>query len=215
MQVNRPQVRADDIEGTADALSGQCTTVSLIEKEVPFLRRAARRWYTERADSEDLVQDTLERALASAHLWEPGSNLRGWLFTVMRNCFLLNIKKCRRRAVALALLGSRLAPPPANGPIERLTVRDLARAFHRLTPRQRTAIALTSINGESYESAAQIMKVSTAAVRAHLARGRECLRQAVFAGSTTSPLWPRTSRGTQGRSRAAVAVQSIPRGCSL
>jgi DNA-directed RNA polymerase specialized sigma24 family protein len=72
--------------------------------------------------------------------------------------------------------------------MERLIVRDLARAFGCLPPSQRAAIVLTSINGESYEAAAQIMNTSTAAVRAHLARGRERLRESVLAGSITSPL---------------------------
>src|SRR5437870_3633744 len=53
-----------------------------IEAEIPFLRRAVRRWCREAADADDLVQDTLLRALASAHLWQPGSNLRAWLVTI-------------------------------------------------------------------------------------------------------------------------------------
>src|SRR5712691_2618807 len=59
-----------------------------IEAEIPFLQRVVRRWYREAADADDLVQDTLLRALASAHLWQPGSNLRAWLVTIMRNQFL-------------------------------------------------------------------------------------------------------------------------------
>ena len=51
-----------------------------IEDEIPFLRRAARRWQREKADVDDLVQDTLAQALANQHLWQPGSNLRGWLY---------------------------------------------------------------------------------------------------------------------------------------
>src|SRR5215211_5333252 len=61
-----------------------------IEAEIPFLRQAARRWrHRETADADDLVQDTLIRALANAHLWEPGTNLRAWLVTIMHNQFLL------------------------------------------------------------------------------------------------------------------------------
>src|SRR5437879_657790 len=58
-----------------------------IEDEIPFLRRSARRWHREQADIDDLVQDTLAQALANKHLWEPGSDLRGWLYTIMRNRF--------------------------------------------------------------------------------------------------------------------------------
>ena len=56
--------------------------------EVPFLRRAVRRWHGVGADADDLVQETLLRALANSHQWEPGTNLRAWLFTIMRNQFL-------------------------------------------------------------------------------------------------------------------------------
>src|SRR6266478_9246594 len=59
-----------------------------IEAEIPFLKRTVRRWHREKADADDLVQDTLVQALANAHLWQPGSDLRAWLYTIMRNRFL-------------------------------------------------------------------------------------------------------------------------------
>ena len=67
-----------------------------IENEIPFLRRAVRRWHRGQADADDLVQDTLVRALANAHLYEPGSDLRAWLFTIMRNQFLAGVAKANR-----------------------------------------------------------------------------------------------------------------------
>jgi RNA polymerase sigma-70 factor (ECF subfamily) len=72
-----------------------------IEAEIAFLRQAVRCWrHCETADAQDLVQDTLIRALASAHLWEPGANLRAWLVTIMRNQFLSNVDRHQRAAVA-------------------------------------------------------------------------------------------------------------------
>jgi len=67
-----------------------------IESEIPFLRRAVRRWHRDQADADDLVQDTLVRALANAHLYEPGSDLRAWLFTIMRNQFFARAAKANR-----------------------------------------------------------------------------------------------------------------------
>ena len=64
-----------------------------IENEIPFLRRAARRWHREPADLDDLVQDTLAQALANQHLWQPGTDLRGWLYTIMRNRFLASVTR--------------------------------------------------------------------------------------------------------------------------
>src|SRR5215470_9698428 len=72
-----------------------------LEEEIPFLRRNARRWYRENADAEDLVQDTLVQALANAHLWQPGTDLRAWLYTIMRNRALAGLKKSARSATAL------------------------------------------------------------------------------------------------------------------
>src|ERR1700751_4911368 len=59
----------------------------MLEAELPFLRRNAGRWHREPADADDLVQETILRALSSAHLWQPGTNLRAWLVTIMRNQF--------------------------------------------------------------------------------------------------------------------------------
>src|SRR5229473_3475456 len=67
-----------------------------IEDEIPFLKRAVRRWHRDKADADDLVQDTLVQALANAHLWQPGSDLRAWLFTIMRNRFLGTVAKSHR-----------------------------------------------------------------------------------------------------------------------
>src|SRR5260370_15526086 len=67
-----------------------------IEDEIPFLRRTVRRWHREKADADDLVQDTLVRALTNADLWQSGTNLRGWLFAIMRNQFLAGIGKSNR-----------------------------------------------------------------------------------------------------------------------
>ena len=75
-------------------------TWSHLKAEIPYLRRAARRRYRAAADVDDLVQDTLIRALASAHLWEAGTNFRAWLVTIMRNQFFTNVAKMQRATLA-------------------------------------------------------------------------------------------------------------------
>ena len=84
--------------------SAMATIGPQIEAEIPFLQRVVRRWYREAADADDLVQDTLLRALASAHLWQPGSNLRAWLVTIMRNQFLESIGRIRRWDAAAKII---------------------------------------------------------------------------------------------------------------
>jgi len=157
-----------------------------IENEIPFLRRAVRRWHREHADADDLVQDTLVRALANAHLYEPGSDLRAWLFTIMRNQFLAGAAKANRFISMLRVFAE--ADHGAGGdPSEtRLVLRDVAGALRRLPSKQRTAVMLACVEGKSYEEVAEAMGLSVSAVRCHLARGRSRLRTAMEADQPRS-----------------------------
>src|SRR5690348_6258038 len=103
-----------------------------IENELPFLRRSVRRWHREQADADDLVQDTLVQALANAHLWEPGSDLRAWLFTIMRNRFLAGAIRSTRSAAAMERIGAARSAPLAEEGELRLILRDLSAALRRL-----------------------------------------------------------------------------------
>jgi RNA polymerase sigma-70 factor, ECF subfamily len=157
-----------------------------IENEIPFLRRAVRRWHRGQADADDLVQDTLVRALANVHLYEPGSDLRAWLFTIMRNQFLAGAAKANRFVSMLRVFAE--ADHGAGGdPSEiRLVLRDVAGALQRLPSKQRTAVMLACVEGKSYEEVAEAMGLSVSAVRCHLARGRNRLRTAVEADQPRS-----------------------------
>jgi RNA polymerase sigma-70 factor (ECF subfamily) len=156
--------------------------------EIPFLRRTVRRWRREAADADDLVQDTLVRALANAHLWKPGSDLRAWLFTIMRNQFLATVARSSRVAALPNLCPVDL---PVEDPHEaRLVLRDVGAALGRLPMRQRAAIRLVGFDGKSYEDVAAAMGLSVGAVRCHLARGRDRLRTAVLGNEPRSPCAP-------------------------
>jgi RNA polymerase sigma-70 factor (ECF subfamily) len=158
----------------------------LIEAEIPFLKRRARRWHRQGADADDLVQDTLLRALASAHLWEPGSNLRAWLLTIMRNQFLTEVAKSQRAKLDGEII--ELADTHATENAElRLTLRDVERAARRLPQKQRAAMQMAGIEGRSYREIASVMNVSVDAVRCHLARARNALRTAVY--RRDEPTW--------------------------
>jgi RNA polymerase sigma-70 factor (ECF subfamily) len=165
-----------------------------IEGELPFLRRIVRRWHRERADADDLVQDTLVRALANAHLWQSGTSLRAWLFAIMRNQFLAGIGKSNRLAAALqsfAEADRSRAPDPHEA---RLILQDVAGALKRLPSKQRTALLLAGVEGKSYDEVAQAMGLSVGAVRCHLARGRDRLRTATDGATDTSPFSRRAGR---------------------
>jgi RNA polymerase sigma-70 factor (ECF subfamily) len=150
-----------------------------IEDELPFLRKTVRRWHRDRANAEDLVQDTVLQALANAHLWQPGSNLRGWLVTIMRNQFLAAVAKSKRSAEFLTMIASRDGHWPHDASGVRLLLRDVDRALRRLTAIQRTVLVAVGVEGKSYSDVAQMLGISVGAVRCHLARARERLRAAV------------------------------------
>src|SRR5215469_9571215 len=113
-----------------------------IESEIPFLRRAVRRWHREQADADDLVQDTLVRALANSHLYQPGSDLRAWLFTIMRNQFLAGAAKANRFISMLRVFAETDHGAGGDPSETRLVLRDVAGALRRLPSKQRIAVML-------------------------------------------------------------------------
>jgi RNA polymerase sigma-70 factor (ECF subfamily) len=179
-------VPANDVAGPQPAAGSSPSGSDLrreIEAELPFLRRSARRWYRDKANADDLVQDTVLQALANARLWQSDSNLRGWLYTIMRNRFYAAAARSKRSDAVLDAVAAADSAAPAGSSEARLVMRDLERALYRLPSHQQTAIRLVGIDGRSYEEAAQIMEMSVAAVRCHLARGRERLRTMIEGGA--------------------------------
>ena len=162
-----------------------------IESEIPFLRRTVRRWHRDAADADDLVQDTLVQALANWQLWQPGTDLRAWLYTIMRNRFLARINKSATSASALKEIARTepAAAPPASE--WRLLLLDLGAALRRLSIEQRSAVLLIGVEGKSYAEAAESMGTSVGAVRSHLSRGRDRLKTAMHGSDTRTPFAPR------------------------
>jgi RNA polymerase sigma-70 factor, ECF subfamily len=176
-----------------------------IENEIPFLRRTVRRWHRDKADADDLVQDTLVQALANAHLWQPGTDLRAWLYTIMRNRFLAGVNKSARSASALKEIAEPGPTSTAHASELRLLLRDLGAALRRLSSNQRSAVLLIGVEGKSYTEAAQSMGTSVGAVRSHLSRGRDRLKTAVDGTDTRSPFAPRPAVAPRVTTPPAVA----------
>jgi len=159
----------------------------LLEQEISYLRRSARRWYREPAEAEDLVQDTLVRALASAHLWQPGTNLRAWVTTIMRNQFFTAVAQANRARKMQELQELATESSTRETQTSRLELQELTVAIHRLPLVQRLAILMVAVDDKSYQEVAEAMNLSIGAVRCHLARGRARLRKIVYDRSETSP----------------------------
>ncbi len=150
------------------------TDRALVVAELPRLRRYARALTGDAARADDLVQDTLERALSRWTLWRAGSNLRAWLFAIMHNLFVNQIKSGQR----IEYYGDDPPPEPQARPTQSdaLEVRDLAAALQRLPVEQREVMLLVGLEELSYEEAAKALGIPVGTVMSRLCRGRERLR---------------------------------------
>src|SRR5574340_779141 len=108
----------------------------MIEQHIPRLRRYARALVGDRAHADDLVQDTLERAWGKFHLWRRGSDLRAWLFAIMHNVHVNNLRKNVAAPSLLPLEESALEVPVRAGQEDGLLVRDLQAALGCLPQEQ-------------------------------------------------------------------------------
>ncbi|CUW40522.1 ECF subfamily RNA polymerase sigma factor [Magnetospirillum sp. XM-1] len=155
---------------------------SQIEAEIPGLRRYARALSGNAAQADDLVQDCLERALARPALWRREGNLRAWLFTILRNVW---IDELRRRKVRPDMNGmDESVDTMASAPnqMDRLAVRDMAAALAQLAPEQRETVLLVGLEGMSYAEVAVVTGVPVGTVMSRLKRGRDRLAQLMHGG---------------------------------
>ena len=183
--------------------------VEQIIDQIPFLRRTVRRWHREAPDADDLVQDTLVQALANEHLWQAGSDLRAWLFTIMRHQFLAAVAKSNR-AAALARVCA-VDDPVTDLGEARLVLRDVGTVLRRLPMKQRAALQLAGVEGKTYEEVAAAMGLSVGAVRSHLARARNRLKAAIRGSDLRSPCVDRSSRLPPPSAHAAFGNRSSVR----
>jgi RNA polymerase sigma-70 factor (ECF subfamily) len=174
----------------------------LIEAEIPRLRRYARALTRDVARADDLVQSCLARALAKQHLWQPGTDLRAWLFTILHNQHVNDVRRSVREGVAVAI--EEMAPVLSVGPraTAALELRDLEAAIAKLAPEQRQVILLVGLEGMQYEEVALILGVPVGTVRSRLSRGREQLRRLMDMGEEAAPRAAQAADSDQQR-RAA------------
>ena len=149
----------------------------LLEKEIPRLRRYARALTRDVFRADDLVQDTLVRAIARQHYWQCGTDLHAWLFTIMHNQNVNGVRRSVREGIAVEYDDEWLFPSAATDPIGRLSLRDLDRALARISEEQRRVILLIGLEGTSYQEAATILDVPVGTIRSRVFRGRESLRK--------------------------------------
>ena len=140
---------------------------------IPRLRRYARALAGDRMAADDLVQDTLERSWSKLHLYRRGTDLRAWMFTIMHNVYV-NQLRAMRPSVPLDEEMPELAPPARE--TDTLVLRDLDAAIRRLPPEQREVLLLVALEDMSYGEAAATLGIPIGTVMSRLARAREKLR---------------------------------------
>ena len=148
----------------------------LIIREIPSLRAYARLLVGERNRADDLVQDCLERAWSRAHLFRAGGDMRVWLFTILHNLYVSDIRQQQRRptVVPLAEHDATLAAPPRED--FHMEIADLDRALVELPADQRAAVLLVGVEDMSYEEAAAVLAIPVGTLMSRLHRGRKRLR---------------------------------------
>jgi RNA polymerase sigma factor (sigma-70 family) len=152
---------------------------------IPRLRRYARALAGDRARADDLVQDTLERAWNKFHLWRPGSDLRAWLFTVMHNVHVNQIRASRDHAM-LDDEGAEMAIAGTQG--ASLEIRDLERSLALLPAEQREVLLLVALEDMSYAEVASVLGIPIGTVMSRLSRAREKLRAMMHGTPVTARL---------------------------
>ena len=152
--------------------------------EIPRLRRYARAMLGDRAAADDLVQDTLERAWSRLKQWRQGSDLRAWLFGIMHN---LRVDQLRRlKPITRPVEEGDYEQPTRATQTDALELKDLESALDQLPDEQREVVLLVALEEMSYADIAAMLEIPAGTVMSRLSRGRERLRQ-IIAGVGDKP----------------------------
>jgi RNA polymerase sigma-70 factor (ECF subfamily) len=151
---------------------------------LPRLRRFARVITRNVPDADDLVQVAVEKALARAAQWRPGSRLDSWMFGIMKNAWIDEIRARRRRERVHAPeeAGAQVGDTSAEARDIALSVQA---AMARLPEEQRMAIALVLVEGLTYKDAAETLAIPIGTLTSRLARGRESLQRLLGDGGSS------------------------------
>ncbi len=152
---------------------------------LPRLRRFGRAVTRHREDADDLVQMALERALQRAEQWQPGTRLDSWMFRIMQNAWIDEMRARARRSEIFAAEeeGEHVGVSSSDTQIDALAVR---RAIAQLSDDQRVVVGLVLVEGLPYKEAAAVLDIPIGTLTSRLARAREALQ--ALLGDTTQGL---------------------------
>ena len=148
---------------------------------IPALRRFACRFCRNSSEIDDLVQETLVKAIAASDTFEPGTRLKSWLFTIMRNVYCTSYNKQRRVVLGLDRTDDWILPSPAT---QEWTVRgkELQGAIACLSDDHREVVDLVLVQGWTYDEVASLKSCAVGTIKSRISRARE--RLAIAMGDT-------------------------------
>lgn len=141
---------------------------------IPYLRAFARGLVKDRTLADDVVQDTLVRALSCRSQFQPGTNLRGWLTVILRNRYFNLLRKDNCRSEVSVDI-EQFCGCASGGQEEAMEWQDFMKAYRRLPSIQQQALAMIGANGLSYEEAAQQMGCMVGTMKSRVSRARHRL----------------------------------------
>jgi RNA polymerase sigma-70 factor (ECF subfamily) len=165
-------------------------TIDLIEAEIPRLRRYARYLAREADRADDLVQECLMRAIAKIDSWTPGTNLRAWLFVILRNCHINEVRRGQRTSLFGEMSSDYDVVPTPAGQEAHISLLEVRDAYLNLSEEHREVLLLVAIEGLQYEEAAAILEIPVGTIRSRLSRARQTLRDALDDGRAMVPPGP-------------------------
>jgi RNA polymerase sigma-70 factor (ECF subfamily) len=166
--------------------SQQRETIARMVSEIPMLLRYARFLSRNADQADDLVQESLARAIARIDSWEPGTNLQAWLIVILRNIFLNECRRAKRQRISLEQLQSAKIPQMPPPQEASLKLAELEKAFVSLSNDHRTVLQLVVIEGKTYEQSAKILNVTMGTIKSRLSRARTRLGE-IMNGDASQP----------------------------
>jgi RNA polymerase sigma-70 factor (ECF subfamily) len=155
--------------------------------EIPRLRRFSRYLMRTPDIADDLVQETLMRAVAAADSFQPGTNVRAWLFTILKNATRNHARRARRNPVdSIDTLDTTARSETLADPLQRLEFSELLAAIDLLPDSFKQVVLLCGVEGFRYEEASEIMGVPIGTIRSRLSRARRILWRRLE-GKTVAP----------------------------
>lgn len=172
---------------------------------LPRLRIYALSLTRDRDAADDLVHDTVVKALTGRNSFQPGTNLAAWLFRIQRNEFISGLRRRRPTVPVDTAIAESLSHPPHQD--SGLIMREFMSAFGKLAAAQREALLLAVLEGLPYETIADHTGVSVGTVKSRISRARDTLERLLLEGETRQPVEEvrsGTNRSEEGAARLPV-----------